>query len=299
MYLALEVILMEWDKIEVFYNVAVAGSFTEAAGILHISQSALSRSVIKLEEQIGKRLFIRQAKGGLTFTREGKMLFELAEKMVQDICSTKKILQGQESDICGDLRILTTPSVGAVWLIHKVPSFLEQYPNINLHVEGILGDFKLHESDAMITTFLPHQPEFIQIPIQNFNLKLYASEKYIEKWGHPKTPENLNKHRLLVFEQNKSNFYGNTNWILNVGNTANHIRKPYLTINSTIGLYNAAQEGLGIVALAKQDPNVINSNLIDLFPTLSGPEVNIFYIYRKIHENISKIKVFGEFLSKK
>ena len=68
---------MDWDKLRVFHAVASAGSLTHAGDELHLSQSAISRQIRGLEEQLGATLFHRHARG-LLLTEQGELLFEAA-----------------------------------------------------------------------------------------------------------------------------------------------------------------------------------------------------------------------------
>ena len=69
-----------WDKFKFFYQVAQAGSFSEAANILHITQSALSRSVKSLEDQLDVRLFDRLPRG-VALTPKGAFLYDSVGKI--------------------------------------------------------------------------------------------------------------------------------------------------------------------------------------------------------------------------
>jgi len=65
---------MDWDKLRIFHAVASAGSFTHAGQMLTLSQSAVSRQISALEEEISTPLFQRHARG-LTLTDEGELLY--------------------------------------------------------------------------------------------------------------------------------------------------------------------------------------------------------------------------------
>ena len=69
--------MLDWDRIRVFRGVAQAGSFTRAAESLGLSQSAISRQIGALEEDLGMPLFHRHARG-LVLTEQGELLLEAA-----------------------------------------------------------------------------------------------------------------------------------------------------------------------------------------------------------------------------
>ena len=75
---------MDWDKLRIFHSVASAGSFTHAGQMLTLSQSAVSRQILKLEQEVGSPLFERNARG-LTLTTVGEMLARHVMNVLQDL----------------------------------------------------------------------------------------------------------------------------------------------------------------------------------------------------------------------
>ena len=72
---------MDWDKLKIFHAVAEAGSFTNAKVTLNLSQSAISRQIQSLEEELKTQLFERHARG-LTLTDNGEYLFKTAHEVI-------------------------------------------------------------------------------------------------------------------------------------------------------------------------------------------------------------------------
>ena len=75
---------MDWDKLRIFQAVADAGSFTHAGETLKLSQSAISRQIGALEEQLGVMLFHRHARG-LILTEQGELLYRTARDMAAKV----------------------------------------------------------------------------------------------------------------------------------------------------------------------------------------------------------------------
>ena len=72
---------MDWDKLKIFHTVAEASSFTKASTILNLSQSAISRQIQSLENELKIKLFERHARG-LALTDNGKYLFKTAHEVI-------------------------------------------------------------------------------------------------------------------------------------------------------------------------------------------------------------------------
>ena len=83
--------LQDWDRVRVFHGVAEAGSFTRAAESLNLSQSAISRQIGALEEDLGVALFHRHARG-LVLTEQGELLLDGAKAVTSKLAATTSLL---------------------------------------------------------------------------------------------------------------------------------------------------------------------------------------------------------------
>ena len=115
---------MDWDKLRIFHAAAEAGSFTRAGEILNMSQSAVSRQVSALEQELGTPLFHRHARG-LILTEEGELLMRAARDIVLKLESVRAKLADSRGQPIGTLRVTTTVGLGSTWLAARVHEFLE------------------------------------------------------------------------------------------------------------------------------------------------------------------------------
>jgi DNA-binding transcriptional LysR family regulator len=98
---------MDWDKLRIFYAAAEAGSFTRAGEALGMSQSAVSRQVSALEQELGTPLFHRHARG-LILTEEGELLMRAARDIVLKLENVRAQLVDSRGQPSGTLRVTTT-----------------------------------------------------------------------------------------------------------------------------------------------------------------------------------------------
>jgi DNA-binding transcriptional LysR family regulator len=288
---------MDWDKLKTFYYVAKAGSFTHAVGTLNLSQSAISRQILQLEDRLGAQIFQRHPRG-LILTKQGEILFQTVRRMLSEIELTKTLIKEEEGQLKGVLKIATSNALANIWLINFVPGFLERYPNIRLCIIGNDNemDLKVGEADAAIQRYIPHQPDLIQRFLLSCHLKLYASQGYLDKFGVPETPEDLDHHHLLTFGEDIRRPNKNINWMLKLGVKPGYVREPYLRINSALGLRRAAEAGLGIAALSKEcEPQEIT--LVNVLPKNEGPVVDLRYVYPDQLKNSRRVLAFGDYLA--
>src|SRR6266705_5631308 len=99
--------VMNWDKLKVFHSAAEAGSFTHAGEQLGLSQSAVSRQVSALEQELNVPLFHRHARG-LILTEQGELLFRTAHDVFHKLAMAEAQLTDSRERPSGELKITTT-----------------------------------------------------------------------------------------------------------------------------------------------------------------------------------------------
>ena len=150
---------MDWDKLKVFHAAAEAGSFTHAGEQLGLSQSAVSRQVSALEQELAVALFHRHARG-LILTEQGELLYRTAHDVFMKLEAARTKLTDSRERPNGDLRVTTTPGIGVHWLTPRLGEFMDLYPDIRVTLmttEEEL-DLAMREADVAIRLRLPTQP---------------------------------------------------------------------------------------------------------------------------------------------
>lgn len=124
-------------------------SFTRAAELLCLTQSAVSHKIKNLEETLGVKLFIRQPRK-LVLTDEGKRLKEVVAHNFGDIANELRDLK--TLDLSGDLNVSVPPTFAQRWLVPRLKSFIEKYPALRFHLRtrNELVDFQTESFDCAI-----------------------------------------------------------------------------------------------------------------------------------------------------
>lgn len=290
---------MDWDKLRVFHAVAEAGSFTHAAEVLNLSQSAVSRQVSALEENLQVPLFHRHARG-LMLTEQGEILYKAAREVLAKLNMTEaRIIESRERPQ-GPLKITTTIAFGTVWLAPRLKEFLEEYPNIEVSL--VLSDNELdlsmREADVAVRMTAPTQGDLVQRRLMTLRYHLFAAPSYLQRHGMPKRPVDLDTHRLVVFGEDARPPAPNLNWLLEVGCDEGQKRRAFLKVNSTYAIFRAVQSGIGIGAL----PHYLNEEagtLVQVLPEVRGPDVDVYFVYPEELRHSNRIAVFREFMIRK
>jgi len=290
---------MDWDKLKIFYAVAEAGSFTRATINLNLSQSAISRQIQSLEEDLKVQLFERHARG-LTLTENGEYVFKTAHEVISKLKDVETSLSDQKNKPTGKLTITTVRSFGTHWLTPRIQEFMQLNPNIE--VELIFDDQELdlstRQADIGIFMRRPKQLNYIQRKLVDINYHIYGSTKYLGKYGIPKTINDLTKHRFISFGKGAPSPVFNPDWALKLGRKDNNKIKPVMKVNSVMGLLLAVESGVGLAAL----PDYLisqSNNIVKVLPKSEGPITEAHFVYPQSLKNIAKVQAFKNFLYSK
>jgi len=290
---------MDWDKLKIFHVVAEAGSFTSATVILNISQSAISRQIQSLEEDLKVKLFERHARG-LTLTQNGEYVYKTAHEVISKIKEIETSLGDQKNKPTGKLTITTVRSFGTHWLTPRIQEFMNLNPEIE--VELIFDDKELdlstRQADIGIFMRRPKQLNYIQRKLVDINYHIYGSTKYLEKYGIPKTINDLTKHRFISFGKGAPSPVFNPDWALKLGSKDNNKIKPVMKVNSVMGLLLAVESGVGLAALPDYLVSQSN-NVVKVLPKYEGPITEAHFVYPQSLKNIAKVQAFKNFLYSK
>ncbi len=290
---------MDWDKLKIFHAVAEAGSFTNATLNLNLSQSAISRQIQSLEDDLKVRLFERHARG-LTLTENGEYLFKTAHDVISKLREVETSLGDQKTKPSGKLTITTVRSFGTHWLTPRIQEFMNLNPEIE--IELIFDDKELdlstRQADIGIFMRRPKQLNYIQRKLMDINYHIYGSNIYLEKHGMPKSINDLNNHRFISFGKGAPSPVYNPDWALKIG-TKDKKRKPIMKVNSVMGLLLAVESGVGLAALP--DYLVFQSkNLLKVLPEkCEGPITEAHFVYPQSLKNTARVQTFKNFLYSK
>ena len=288
---------MDWDKLKVFHAAAEAGSFTHAGEQLGLSQSAVSRQVSALEQELSVSLFHRHARG-LILTEQGELLYRTAHDVFMKLEAARAKLTDSREKPHGELKVTTTPGIGIHWLTPRLGEFMDLFPDIRITLittdEEL--DLAMREADVAIRLRQPTQPDLIQRKLFSVHFHAYASADYLKRAGTPRTLEELDNHRIMTLGGTTVPVYlQNRNWLTEVARNGKGSRQPRFVINNIMGLLRACQRGLGIALL----PDYLieeNVGLVQLFGEEEGPALDAFFVYPEELNSVARVQAFRDIL---
>ncbi len=290
---------MDWDKLRIFHAVANAGSFTHAGETLNLSQSAVSRQISSLEDDLQTPLFHRHARG-LTLTEQGELLHRTTQDVTARIKSAEQLLVESGDKPRGPLSVTASIGLGSFWLSPLIGEFNDVYPDIELNL--VLTDAELDlsrgEVDVALRPRAPIQPDLIHRRLMTVHYHVYASPAYIERRRAPQSVEAIKDHPIIGYGENVPAPLQAVNWLLEVGREGRPPRQPAVNINHVYGVLRAVESGAGIAVL----PDYIaanNANLVRIMENVGGPTFETHFVYAEPLRNSKRVAVFRDFLLSK
>ncbi|KZX97491.1 MULTISPECIES: LysR family transcriptional regulator [unclassified Sulfitobacter] len=284
---------MDWDKLRIFHAVADAGSLTHAGDKLNLSQSAVSRQVRGLEEQLNTNLFHRHARG-LILTEQGELLFDATSAMTKRLDAAAARIRDSEEEVFGELRVTTTTGFGTLWLAPRLPKLYEKYPDlkVDLMLEERVLDLPMREADVAIRMKEPSQADLIRKRLMTVRMCLYASPAYLKNSGTPQKIEDMSEHRLICQNTDSDQVSAGTQLIHQL--LLNDVRS-LLTVNNYFGVLQGVLHNLGIGVL----PDYLLQDfpeLVQVLPDIESADVPVFLAYPEELRQSKRVAAFRDFV---
>lgn len=191
--------LTDWDAARVFLEVVRCGSFRSAAERLSLSTNGVRRRIDDFERQIGAQLFTRDVHG-TRLTDEGALVVSAVERMEAASFDLLRASNSVTNTLSGEVRVAVTEGLGTFWLAPRLVEFQQSFPNIlvDLYCAMRSADVSRHEADVAIHLSRPTAPDVKLVRLGRMHLMFFASQKYIDTYGAPRTADDFAKHRLVM-----------------------------------------------------------------------------------------------------
>ena len=284
---------MDWDKLRIFHAVADAGSLTHAGDRLNLSQSAVSRQIRGLEEQLSTNLFHRHARG-LILTEQGELLFDATVAMTKRLDTAAARIRDSEEEVFGELRVTTTTGFGTLWLAPRLPKLYEQYPDlkVDLMLEERVLDLPMREADVAIRMKEPSQADLIRKKLMMIKMCLYATPAYLEKAGTPQRLEDMADHRLICQNTDSNQVAAGLSLVQQL---MMYDVRSMLTVNNYFGVLQGVLNNLGIGVL----PDYLTQDfpdLVQVLPDTESADVPVFLAYPEELRQSKRVSAFKDFV---
>ncbi|AJY45252.1 LysR family transcriptional regulator [Martelella endophytica] len=192
-------------EMQVFQRVVEAGSFSSAARQLRMTPSTVSKLIRRIEKRLGVRLLERSTRR-LTLTAEGELYYERSQKLLSDLTEVETLIIRGAGRASGMVRVNASVGLGTIALEPILPAFWEAYPDIavDLSLSDEIVDLYLDHTDVAFRVGRLPDSGMMARPIGSARRMIVAAPSYLERYGTPRTLDELAQHRCLGFNFRRS-----------------------------------------------------------------------------------------------
>lgn len=284
-----------------YESVVRLGGYTPAARELGVTRAMVSKRILELERVLNTKLLNRTTQRVGT-TAAGVDYYNSCVAVLADVRSIEERLMTRRRDVKGELRILSSKTLGEIILAPVLARFCGEYPGIRPHV--VMRDSGSDEHDLISRGFdLSIRPQQVNIaslvakPIIALPRVLVTAPSYIERNGEPETPDDLVNHNCLT--PNGENHYV---WEF-LGSGGRRTTVPVTgTIKSSNNSFikHAALQGLGIALMNEYvvETDIKAGRLTKVLDRYTLPERMLHVLYQKDRYQSLRARLFIDYLSK-
>ncbi|WP_133468805.1 LysR family transcriptional regulator [Paraglaciecola marina] len=283
---------MNWDFIRTFIAVVDTGSLSGASERLGISQPSVGRHITELETSLDVTLFTR-GRSGMILSEAGLRLIDDARAMSYEADQFALKAASNKSRIKGTVRITASEFISAYILPSILCALRDAEPEIDIELIATDSTDNLlsRDADLAIRMFRPTQNDLITRKVNKLSLGTYATQEYLQKFGTPFKPEDLNQHRMVGYDRKNIILDG----MKAMGLSSNRDMFAYRTDNPLVYLQLVLSgAGVGFCAnvLAKKHPE-----LIAILPELQIPPLEMWLTtHQEVRTNL-RIRRTVDFLA--
>ncbi|MGM3275958.1 LysR family transcriptional regulator [Ralstonia sp. 24A2] len=259
--------------IETFVTTADAGSFTAAAEQLHLTSSAVSKSVARLEERLGTRLFERTTRR-LALTDAGAAFYRTCVRILSDLDEAEAVLAVQRSEPLGRLRLDAPATFGRLRVWPLLLRFAQQHAHVRLDVSFTDRFVDLLDEGIDVTVRIggpDHWPASVgHRYLGRERLIFCAAPDYLARNGTPVSPAELSRHDLVLYGKSDG---ATSPWLIahDAGTIERRTMEGRITVGNGEAQVAAVKAGCGIAQLATWlvCDDIARGDLVQILPELA------------------------------
>ncbi|WP_019936552.1 LysR family transcriptional regulator [Bordetella sp. FB-8] len=287
-----------YDAMRLFVQAAETASFTQAADILGVPKASVSNAVKQMEARLGARLFTRTTRR-VALTQEGRMCLDRCKDILADIGELDSLFSTDKT-VSGRLRVDMPHSLACALVIPHLPFFFEQHPGLELDLSTTDRSVDLLREgfDCVLRVGAVRESTLIARPLGALPQVNCASARYLEKFGEPRTLDDLRQHRLVMYAAAPS--ARDPGWQYFDGERYAHVPMGgVLTVNGVDAYQAACLAGLGMIqapAYGLRD-HLASRALREVMPHWRAAPLPVTLLYADRRHAPLRLRVFMQWLS--
>lgn len=281
------------DQILCFISVVEQHGFTAAARQCSLSPAAVSRKITALETSLGTSLLQRSTRQ-VQLTPLGEQYYTECKSLLAKLDDINNMVAASQTCAQGTLHVVSNRYFAFAHLLPQLAGFLEANPELKVELEIAerFPDFNQEEVDILFGVSIADAADnLVRKRISQTQYILCAAPAYLEKYGTPKTPHDLQQHHYISHHARKPFD------ILTFKEAKELYIQPHVSLNDAYAMVDCAIQGIGIVKLHDymvQDA-LKSGQLIEILANHKTPATPIYLYYRQCRYLAPKIRRFIDF----
>jgi LysR family transcriptional regulator for bpeEF and oprC len=287
------------QAMEVFVQVVDAGSFTRAADLLQLPKATVSTLVQSLEGALAAKLLHRTTRS-VTVTTDGAAYYERCVRILSDVKDAEESLSRTRLSPSGRLRVDVPTGLASEILIPALPDFFERYPDIQMELGSTDRPVDLVEEgvDCAVRGGELWDTSLIARRVGVINFVTAASPGYLERYGTPTHPRDLERHRCVnYFSAKNGKVY---DWDFRRGDDKIVVpMRGVIALNDSNAYVHAGLAGLGVIQMTDYllDQHVQAGRMVRLLPDWTSDPTPVHVVYPQNRHLSAKVRVFVEWIA--
>jgi len=285
----------------VFLRVVENGSFTAAARSLGLPKTTVSRKLRDLENRLGARLLNRTTRR-LALTEAGTVYYDHCKRIAVQLDEAESAVHQLEGSPRGWLRITAPHTLAETTLTPLLLEFSQLYPEVHLDItlSNEVLDLMENQIDVALRVGPLADSTLVARRLAVYTSQIYASEGYLERYGEPVVPEDLQHHRALVGSMHRRG--QRYCWPLNDGEREEEFEvKPVLVANDPfVGLAMlGADHGLMLASEVMIKYCMKFSNVRRVLAAWKGVDLELHALFQGGRVLSPKVRAFVDFMAER
>lgn len=291
---------LQLGNIEQFCKAAETGSFTGAAEMLGLTPAAVSRSISRLEQRLGVRLFLRTTRA-VKLTSEGELYWKECRLALEQIVEAERAITGAQTVPSGPLRISVSAAYGTFRLLPLMPAFTTLYPQVDIEISisDKIIDFVDEGFDVAIRLGIPQDSRLVAFKLEDAMLGVFATPTYVAKKGAPQGIDDLDHHDCIQYVS--PNTGRPLQWLF-TDERGTAIEQPITSrmrvLNDALGAVAWVNAGGGLYQTYRfaVGDALRRGELVEVLPQYGGRSRPFSILYPQNRHLSARVRAFVEFL---
>ena len=237
--------MFNWNDLESFLTLSRSCKLSSASKKLKIESTTIARRILRLEDKLKTKLFVR-SNNVYILTDSGQRLLTYAESIETEALSINEHFLNKNLNLSGTVRIAVPEGFGVEIFSNHLEEFYSMHPDIEIELlaDSLARNMLTREIDISISLSRPKKGKLMAWKLAGYELKLYASKKYLENNNKINNLKDLNDHKFISYIDDLIDFPE-----LKYLNDLNKNMKVVFRSNSLRAQFNAVKKGIGLALL--------------------------------------------------